>query len=179
VKTRLLNFAMYQAGWFACVFGAADGHPWLGAGAAAMLVVVHGMLARERRAEWTLILCAGALGTAVDSLLMHLQVFRYDSGQWLAWLCPAWMSVLWMQFATLLRYSLRWLAGRYALGALLGAAGGPLAYASGIRLGAAEFGRPLVPSLLTLAGVWVVVTPTLLWLEERVRSSRGSGEYRL
>jgi hypothetical protein len=179
VKTRLLNFAMYQAGWFACVFGAADDHPWLGAGAAAMLVVVHGMLARERRAEWALILWAGVLGTAVDSLLMHLQVFRYDSGQWLAWLCPAWMSVLWMQFATLLRYSLSWLAGRYALGALLGAAGGPLAYASGIRLGAAEFGRPLVPSLLTLAGVWLVVTPTLLWLEERLRSSRASGGYRL
>jgi len=81
--------------------------------------------------------------------------------------------------ATLLRYALSWLAGRYALGALLGAVGGPLAYASGIRLGAAEFGRPLVPSLLTLAGVWLVVTPALLWLEARLRSSRGSGEYRL
>jgi len=179
MKTRLLNFAMYQAGWFACIFGAADGYPWLGAGAAAVLVAVHGVLARERRAEWALILWVGVLGTAVDSLLMHLQVFRYDSGQWLAWFCPAWMSVLWMQFATLLRYSLNWLAGRYALGALLGAAGGPLAYASGIRLGAAEFGRPLGPSLLTLAGVWLVVTPTLLWLEARLRSPRGSGGYRL
>jgi len=178
MKTNLFNFAMYQGGWCACVFGAADGHPWVGAGAALLLVAVHGVLARERQAEWALILCAGALGTAVDSVLMHLGVFRFGSGQWVAWLCPAWMTVMWMQFATLFRYSIRWLQGRYALGALLGAAGGPAAYASGVRLGAAEFGLPIVPSLLTLAGVWLVVTPTLLWLEARLRPAQGAGEYR-
>lgn len=179
MKTKLLNFALYQGGWFACVFGAADGYPWLGAGAAFLLVVAHANLARERRAEWTLILSVAAFGTAVDSTLMHLGVFNHHAGQWLAWLCPAWMTVLWMQFATLLRYSVSWLQGRYLLGALLGAGGGPLAYASGVRLGAAEFGLSTPQSLLILAAVWALVTPFLLWLDGYLRPAGGPGEYRL
>jgi hypothetical protein len=179
VKTKLLNLALYQGGWFACVFGAADGYPWLGAGAALLLVGVHVVLARERSAEWKLILLAGALGTGVDSGLMHLGVFRYTSGQWLAWVCPMWMTVMWMQFATLLRYSVHWLRGRYWLGALLGAAGGPLAYASGVRLGAAAFGWPTGYSLLALALVWSAVTPALLWVEQTTRRVQEPGAYRL
>lgn len=179
MKSKLLNFALYQGGWFACVFGAADGYPWLGAGAALLLLVVHGVLARERRAEWALIVSAGVLGTAVDSVLMGLGIFRFHSGQWAGWLCPAWMTVMWMQFATLFRYSISWLRGRYVVGALLGAVGGPVAYASGVRLGAAEFGRSVLPSLLTLGAVWLVVTPVLLWLEARLRHGHGAGEYRL
>ncbi|HSH69587.1 MAG TPA: DUF2878 domain-containing protein [Deferrisomatales bacterium] len=179
MKTKLLNLALYQGGWFACVFGAADGYPWLGAGAALLLVGTHAALARERRAEWRLILLAGALGTLIDSVLMHLGLFRFTSGHWLAWFCPVWMIVMWMQFATLLRYSVSWLRGRYLLGAVLGAAGGPLAYASGVRLGAAAFGWPTGYSLLALALVWSVVTPALLWLEQTTRAVPEPGAYRL
>ncbi len=179
MTTRLLNFALYQGGWFACVFGAADGYPWLGAGAAFLLVAAHAGLARDRRAEWTLIAWVGVFGTLVDSALMHLGVFEFSTGRWLAWLCPAWMSVMWMQFATLLRYSVGWLRGRYRLGALLGAVGGPLAYASGVRLGAAAFVLPTGTSLLVLAAVWAAVTPTLLWLEAHLHPAHSPGEYRL
>lgn len=179
MKTKLINFALYQGGWFACVFGAADGYPWLGAGAAFLLVVVHVVLAVDRRAEWRLIAAVAVFGTAIDSILMRAGVFQFGVGHWVAWLCPLWMSVMWMQFATLLRFSVGWLAGRYLLGAALGTLGGPIAYASGVRLGAASFGVATPTALLALAAVWAVVTPCLLWAEGQLRPSEAAGEYRL
>ena len=45
--------------------------------------------------------------------------------------------------------------------------GGPLAYVSGIKLGAASFGPNPTLSTLVLAVVWACVTPLLLWLSQR------------
>lgn len=179
MKTKLLNFALYQGGWFSCVFGAADGYPWLGAFAAFFLIAVHSTLAADRQAEWVLVLVIGLLGTIVDSFLMSVGIFEYGSGQWVSWLCPVWMSVMWMQFATLLRFSIDWLSGRYFLAATLGAIGGPLAYASGIRLGAASFGVSEWVALPTLAIVWAIVTPGLLMLEYKLRPANVKSGYRM
>jgi hypothetical protein len=45
---RLLNFVLYQVGWFACVLGAAYSRPYLGSAIALLLVFVHVGLATDR-----------------------------------------------------------------------------------------------------------------------------------
>ena len=57
---------------------------------------------------------------------------------------------LWSLFAITLNVSLRALRGRPAVGALLGLAGGPLAYLGGEKLGAVAFAQP-ANALLALA----------------------------
>ena len=167
----LINLALYQGGWLACVLGAAGGRAWAGAGLALLLVAVHMALVRDRRREAQLLLAAAALGLALDSLQLNLGLFRYPSGTPIAGLAPPWIVVLWLQFATLLHFGLRWLGGRYRLGALLGFLGGPLSFWGGERLGAIQFNSPL--AYLALACVWALAMPALIWLAERFEPRPG------
>ena len=75
---------------------------------------------------------------------------------------PAWILVLWLQFAMSLHYSLGWLTGRYFLGALLGSVSGALAYWAGVRFGAAAFGAELVHSLVQIGLSWGLTMLILL-----------------
>ena len=82
----------------------------------------------------------------------------YPSGQWHAALAPYWIVAMWIGFATTLNVSLGWLKGRYWLATLFGAAGGPLAYLAGAKLG----GITLVSSdaaPLALALGWAAIMP--------------------
>lgn len=74
------------------------------------------------------------------------------------------MVALWVNFATTLHTSLRWLLGRHALAALLGALGGPASYYAGARLGALTFPADPTVSLIVLALVWSVAMLLLLKL---------------
>jgi hypothetical protein len=91
-------------------------------------------------------------------------------------LAPVWDVVLWIQFATLLRYALGWLRGRPALAVLFGAVGGPVAFVAGERLGAVAFHPSPGFSLIALAVVWAMV----LFLLTRLAGGRDSppGRYR-
>jgi hypothetical protein len=170
VTGRLVNLALYQAGWFACVLGAAHGRPHQGAAAALALTAVHVGLCRDRRGETALVLAAGAVGATVDGAQSAAGVVTFHGGTFLSWLAPLWIVALWMQFATLLRFSLSWLAGRYALAAALGAVGGPLGFAGGARLGAATLHPWPWLSVASFAIVWAAVLPLLLWLASRFGS---------
>ena len=166
----LVNFALYQVGWFACVLGAARGLPWIGAGLALVCAAVHLLLVRDRTREALLMAAAAVLGLAVDSLQLRLGVFTYPGGTPLEGIAPPWILVLWLQFATLLHYGLRWMSGRYLLAAVLGFAGGPLSFWAGERVGAIEFAS--TGAYLVLACVWAAVMPALIWLGDRLAPRR-------
>lgn len=170
MASRLINFALYQTGWFCCVLGAAKGHPWFGAAAALILLIVHLALVKEFRREIVLVLSAALIGGAIDSLQSYFGLLHFRSGYLVSFIAPPWIIVMWMQFATLLRFCLTYLYGRYLVGAALGAVGGPLSFWTGGRLGAVDFGEPAWRSLVVLALVWAAVFPVML------RIAQGGGE---
>lgn len=170
----IVNYAFYQIGWLACVLGAAQGHPSSGAAIALALAGAHVALVRRRRVEIELILCAGGIGAVVDSVQAALGLVTFRSGSLVPWLCPPWIVVLWMQIATLLRFSLSWVSGRYLLASLLGFVGGPLAFSAGARLGAADLHPSRVLSYASFAVVWAAALPLLMRLAERHDAARGS-----
>ena len=171
--SKIINVVIYQVGWFSCVLGAALGFPLSGAVGALALVAVHLLLTDSRKAEIQLLLATCLLGVVVDSLQQAAGLFTFKTDpRWPLWL-PLWVFVIWAQFATMFRFALHWLAGRYLLGALFGALGGPLAYWGGIRKGAATFGDNPLMTLLVLAFVWSMVTPLLLWLRDKLARTEG------
>ena len=171
--SKTINIVLYQLGWFSCVLGAAYGFPLGGALGAAALVGLHLVLTDARKAEIKLISSACLLGVLVDSSMQAIGLFTFKKDpSWPLWL-PLWVSVIWGQFATLFRFALHWLSGRYLLGALFGALGGPLAYWGGIRLGAASFGDSPILTLVVLAVVWAGVTPLFLWGRQKLSSAEG------
>lgn len=179
MTSKIVNFLLYQTGWFACVLGAAHGRPWSGAGVALALIGIHLALVRRPGPEAVLVALAGGLGWVLDTAQVQLGLMVFSSGNLVEGLAPLWLVVLWMQFATLLRYGLDWMSGRYVLASALGAVGGPLAFASGARIGAVALHPKLYPSLLSLGVVWAIAMPALLWISDHLGPREGRGEYRV
>ena len=163
---RLVNFAMFYLGWFACVVGAAHGELWLGPAMVAALLLVHLSLTPSRVQETRLILVVGIFGFAIDTLQASAGLYAFTHTSVAPWLCPLWMVALWMIFAATLNSSLAWLAGRYGLAATLGALCGPASYAAGARLGAIELPANALVSLVGIAIVWAFAMPALLLLRD-------------
>ena len=159
----LINMASFYLGWFACLLGALHNRPWLGALVMAVLLGLHLFLTEKRTQELRFILVTGLLGTGIDSLLMLSGLYTFTNHT-LSWLCPIWMTALWMGFASTLNHSMRWLHGRCVLACLLGTVGGPLSYYAGVRLGVLTFIPAVAVTLPVLAVVWSLVVPGLLWL---------------
>ena len=178
MASKLVNLALYEAGWFACVLGAAHGHASWGAVLALLLVGVHLALVDRPRQELRLILAAGLLGLVLDTLQFHLGVLTYPAPPTIPGIAPLWILVLWLQFATLFHFALNWLSQRYLLSAVIGFLGGPLSFLAGERLGAATLSRPYSFSLASLALVWALAIPTLVWLTDRQVEREGRTRYR-
>ena len=179
VKERLLNLALYEAGWFACVLGAAWGQGGAGAALAGGLLLIHLALAKDGLTEAKIAAVCGALGFVLDSAqaltgrLSFTGPLLLLSGS--AAVAPFWVVMLWLQLGTTLRFSLGWLSRRYLLAAALGAVGGPIAFLAGERLGAATWGEPRWLTTLSLALVWGPATPILVFAADRIGTGRPAG----
>ena len=163
----LINMVAFYLGWFACILGATGGVPWLGPIVMAILLVLHLFLAEERQQEIRLIILTGVFGTILDSLLMVSGMYSFTNHS-LSWICPMWMTALWMGFASTLNHSMRWMQGRYSLALIFGAVGGPLSYYAGVRLGALTFLPPFFVSMAILAIIWGLAVPALMWLARTI-----------
>jgi hypothetical protein len=155
----------------ACAWGAANDLSWLGPLLVCVHLGLHLLWSEARRREAIFIGLAVLLGLLVDSLqkTAGLVVYAGDFPT-LPWLAPAWIVAMWALFATALNSSLKWLHGRYALAALLGAIFGPLSYRTGAALGAASFPLGDVFTLAVLAIIWGAVLPTLIYISSKVHT---------
>ena len=171
---KLANILVIECNWFLCVWGAAAGRIWLGPAAVAATVALHLALVPEPRRE--LVFLAGMVlyGFAFDSLLALAGVMAFAGSP--GWpFSPLPMVALWASFGTAFPLSLHWLRGRYWTGALLGLVGGLLAYAGGVRLGAARLLRSPGPSLLLIGLLWAATVPLILFVRRRLfAQARGS-----
>ena len=160
----LINFILFQVGWFCCVISAARQLEWLALLSIGTVIVIHLFLVKDRVSELQLILVAGMTGLLLDSTLITLGVFTPTSNFSYHGIAPLWLVGMWMLFGMTLNHSLRWLYQRYVLAALMGFVFAPIAYLAGQRLGAITFptdGSPLI-SLLIIGACWMLVAPLLL-----------------
>jgi hypothetical protein len=163
----LINFAIFQLCWFACVLSGAAALPAIGIGVVAVAVVFHLSRARRPLPEAALLVIAGLIGAAWDGQLAGYGWLIYPSGEFAPWIAPSWIIAMWVSFATTLNVSLRWLRGRPELAVLFGAIGGPLAFYAGQRLGGVQFSDTLV-ALAALSAGWALITPVLVSLATRL-----------
>ena len=168
----LWNFVQFQLGWFALVLSAAAGMSWLGLTVLTLLVAVH-LRWFATGSEWRLLLLAGAGGWLWESLVHGLGLITFTGYSADALLAPLWMAGLWVNFATTLNHSLAWLKGQPFIAALLGGAGGPLAFLAGVKLGAATFTDPVLTTLV-LVVAWSVLTPLVVYLAQRCEARRSN-----
>lgn len=135
-RLTLINFALFQIGWFACVLGGAWGWPWVGVAFVGLATLWHLRIVPNPGGEAVLLAVAVAIGALVDSLLPAAGWVVYPSGQLHLLMAPVWIIALWVLFAGTLNMSMKWLRDRYFLALLFGAVGSPMSYYAGSRLGA-------------------------------------------
>jgi hypothetical protein len=164
----LVNLVAFQAGWFACVLGAANGRYLLGPAVVAVGGALHLSLSEDRRGQALLLAAAAVLGLLVETALSAIGATAPVRDAVPAPLPPLWLIALWPNFGAALPVSLRFLRGKTALSAVLGAVAGPGAYYAGARLGALSFPWGDGFGLALLAVVWAASVPLLVRLSERV-----------
>ncbi len=162
----LVNFLVFQIGWFSSVIGAAQQMPWLGPAAFLVIFAFHLRQARRPRLETSLVIACGVIGLAFDSVLVALGWVTYPSGLISESLAPYWIVTMWMLFGTTLNVSLNWLKGRPLLAALLGLVGGPASYFAGFKLGGIQF-LEFDAAMAALAIGWAASMPLLVRLAEK------------
>lgn len=163
----LINFAAFQAGWFACVLGAAHGLPLLGPLVVLAVVALHLVLSRRPATELRLILSAMVAGVVADSLLVFSGWVSYPTGTLVPGMAPYWIIAMWALFATTLNVSMKWLRDRPVVTVMMGAIGGPMSYLAGQKLGAITFLQPL-PALAALTLIWALAMPLLMLAATRL-----------
>lgn len=159
-KSNVVNFVLFQIAWFVAVWGAAEGYGWMGPAAVAGWVIFFMAWHRPARQDGTLLLMTGLIGFCMDSILVWSGSLQFPEWAGPAFPTTIWMVALWINLGASLRHSLKWLTGRYLLGLLFGAIGGPLAYLAGEKLNAISVLEP-VPVVIA----WAIAMPLVLWVE--------------
>ena len=161
----IVNVIAYQGAWLACVLSAAAHRPAIGLVVMLAIIALHlGVAAQPRRELW-LISITALCGAAFETLMGASGWMRAEPPL-VGGYTPLWMVALWAGFATTLNVSLRALRRRYLLTVVLAAAGAPLAYLAGIRLGALHWVEQ-APALLAIALGWALLLPLLVKLAQR------------
>ena len=164
---KLVNFVLFQLGWFACILGAAHGYVSLAVLFCLAVAVFHLWQSSEPMQEGMLLLKILALGICADTLLLQTGSLVFESKGLLPSLSPIWMWSLWVILGCTLNESMSWLRGRYVLAAVLGAITGPLSYLAGVKLGAATWGNE-TQALVLLGIIWALAMPLLFWWAAKV-----------
>lgn len=161
----LSNILIYQTIWFICVVKEND-FIW----AAVLFIALHLFLSTKPIKDIKIMGIVLLLGIIVDGSLLYFGFFSFNVP---SYPIPLWLTVLWLGLATLPLHSLSWLKDKMYLSALFGAIGGPLAYWAGVRLGAAIFNYPTIYSLITLAVVWAILWPCVMYAAKQIDSVGG------
>ena len=161
---KFWNFILFQAGWFACILGAAHQQVlWAVIGSLAY-IIFHIWRSQTPKLELSLLLKVLSFGILTDSLLMYLGFLDFKGAWPSPYLSPVWMWALWLLVASTLNSSLSWLKGRPVLGVVLGATSGPLSYEAGIRLEAANWGSGYqILGLGLISLVWAIAIPLFFY----------------
>ncbi len=162
----LVNFALFQLAWFACVLGGANGMPIAGTATVVIALAVHLRFAPRPGNELRLVALVALIGAVWDSIIVSTGLMSYPSGMLLPGVAPHWIIAMWVNFAITLNVSMNWLKGRPLLAAFFGGLGGPLAYLTGFKLGGV-----LIPDFwlgLAVQGLgWAIIMPLLLIIADR------------
>jgi Protein of unknown function (DUF2878) len=163
---KIINFVLFQIGWFACVLGASKQLPWIGVIFMCLFLAWHLSQAKQPKLEIYLIVITVLIGAVYDQIMTQNSLLTYQSHGWSTALPASWILALWAEFAMILNVSLRWIRGHTIIAILFGAIGGPLAYIGAAKLGAVTL-NALPLSHVALSVGWAIITPILLLLSEK------------
>lgn len=162
---QAINFIGFQLLWLACVISASINMQWLGLLIGSLALGWHIYAAAYRPQAIKLLCYIAVVGCLFDQLLYLCGLLQFS--HWQAALIPPWMVMLWLGFASTLNVSLGWMRGKYWIGAVFGAIGGPLSYLAAQKLGAITV-LQTQGLMIALAVGWALMMPMMLWIAPKL-----------
>jgi hypothetical protein len=168
---KFWNFVLFQAGWFACVLGAAHHQAFWAVSGSLAYIAFYVWRSASPKQEFGLLAKVLFYGIASDTLIMYLGVLDFQDAWPSPFLSPAWMWALWLLVASTLNGSMSWLRKSPILASVLGAVCGPLSYEAGIRMGAANWGSGgQILGFCLIGMVWAIAMPLFFyWDRTRIK----------
>ena len=127
----------------------------------------HLVNAKHPWGEIKLLLASTGMGYVLDGIITRMGVLKFHEPATWWWPIPLWMVMMWPNFAGTLNSSMKWLRGRYQLGAVMGAIAGPFSYYGGVQWKSVDLGWSFWPSMIVIGIEWALAMPALLWLSAR------------
>lgn len=128
-------------------------------------LLIHLFVVADKPREWLWVAAIWVSGVTMDTVVFSTGLLVNDSGSPFP---PPWLLLLWVNFATALRYSMFFLQKSAWLAAVLGGIFGPFSYWTGSWLnGTVEFSQPVILPVIVLVILWVMFLPFTTWLARR------------
>ncbi|RLT02572.1 MAG: DUF2878 domain-containing protein [Planctomycetota bacterium] len=161
------NWFWFYFGFVAALSGSNMKYPSLGPVVIVGWLTGHLVNAKHPWGEIKLLLASMGMGYVCDSLITLMGVLKFHEPAYWGWPIPLWMAMMWPNFAATLNSSMKWLRGRYQLGAIMGAIAGPFSYYGGVKWGSVDLGWGFWPAMIVIGIEWALAMPVLLWLSAR------------
>ncbi|NNE37445.1 MAG: DUF2878 domain-containing protein [Gammaproteobacteria bacterium] len=166
MRLTILNFILFQAGWFITVYSASLGLVWFGPIFSLCWLYTHlGIHTDTKYVDLMIVIFSAAIGFSLDSLMVLTNVISFSENASLGYPSSIWMIALWINLALTLNHSLGWLKEKLIVSSIFAAIGGPLAYFAGSKLGVISFQNTSI-SLLALSCMWAIAMPLLFYVLE-------------
>ena len=162
---NIINFCLFQVGWFVCILGAAWNYTYIAIAISIGILFLHLYLTDKNANDIKLSAIAATFGFIFDGFMQFNNMIIYNNPGVPYPFTPIWIVILWILFAITLNHSLAWLKGRTSLAMLFGLMGGPLVYLAGEKLLAVTIANP--NTLIVLAIGWALITPLLISFGEK------------
>lgn len=157
---RLINFVIFQAGWFICVLAGARSDYKIPSAVAAVAILFNLIFRKPRFAEIKFILFAICLGLAFEYSISRFQILEYRDSSFFA---PPWILCLWALFATTFSFSMNWMINFWWVGFILGFFSGPFSYWGAETLGALSLSEDFWPKGFIILGAhWAFAMSSLV-----------------
>lgn len=151
----LFNLVCFQACWWALILTGADA-PVAGLLLTAIWASLHLLGSDRAHADLLVMAALFVAGPWLDMLMAQQDWLVYRGPGPYEGAPPFWIFGLWLAFSMTVLHSLRAVCERPWLALVFGGLGGPLAYATGARFGAAEISANTVPALAGIGLCWAI-----------------------
>lgn len=159
---KILNFALFQAGWFAAAL-MMDGAVWL----MLAMVLLHFAISPSKLADARLLLILLPIGLTIEALMISLGFVSFNS----AFVLPIWMILLWCLLILSFNHSLKWFRDiPLALQVILSGAAGLASYVAGQKFAALSIGEPSLYFGAAIALVWAIQLPVMMMITKQVNA---------
>lgn len=164
-KNSVVHGACYYIVWFLSILSASKGYLWVGFFASIVISMLQYIFESKNpniKFLWIFILIVTLAGFFFDTLLLNLHLMIFNANPFNHYCSPPWMIGLWINFSIVIYFCLYKYFHHFILFSLLSFFGFPLAYLSGVKLGAATFAKPL-EAVIFIAVIWAILLPCILY----------------